>query len=72
MYAGESDLHTDNRKALESVGEQIKTVDVLNFFNEDTVGLLGGAWAIKPFAILASSFQHIVLAGKCDINMCTL
>ena len=62
MFAGESDLDVVKREAIESLGEDIKTVDVMHVFDEDIVGLQGGGWAIKPFAILASSFQHVIMA----------
>ncbi|DBA98760.1 hypothetical protein WJX77_012685 [Trebouxia sp. C0004] len=64
MYAGDSDLSEDQRDALESVGKDIRTVDILHFFDENTVGLLGGGWAIKPFAILASSFKQVIIADS--------
>ena len=64
MYAGEHDLHPDKRSALTSLGTQIRTVNILNLFDEATVGLIGGSWAIKPFAVLASSFQHVIMADS--------
>lgn len=64
MYAGDSDLPEQQRDALESVGPDIKTVDILGFFDEESVGLLGGGWAIKPFAVLASSFEQVIIADS--------
>ncbi|DBA84564.1 TPA: hypothetical protein ACH3X2_006148 [Trebouxia sp. C0005] len=64
MYAGDSNLSEDQRDALESVGTDIRLVDILHFFDEDTVGLLGGGWAIKPFAVLASSFEQVIIADS--------
>ena len=64
MYAGDSDLSSDQRDALESVGTDIRSVDILHFFDEETVGLLGGGWAIKPFAVLASSFEQVIIADS--------
>ncbi|KAL0046339.1 hypothetical protein WJX82_009686 [Trebouxia sp. C0006] len=64
MYAGDSDLSADQRDALESVGTDIRSVDILHFFDEETVGLLGGGWAIKPFAVLASSFEQVIIADS--------
>ena len=64
MYAGDSDLSEDQQEALEAVGEDIRTVDILHFYHESSVGLLGGGWAIKPFAILASSFEQVIIADS--------
>lgn len=62
MFAGEHDLDVAKQEAIESLGEHIKTVDILHVFDENIVGLQSGGWAIKPFAILASSFQHVIMA----------
>lgn len=64
MYAGDSDLPEGQRDALESVGDDIRTVNILHFYDEDSVGLLGGGWAIKPFALLASSFEQVIIADS--------
>lgn len=42
------------------------TVDILQlgFFDENITRLQGAGWAIKPFAILASSFQQVMIADS--------
>ena len=62
MFAGDNDLHPDNQKAIASIDAHIATINILNVFDEAIVGLEGGQYAIKPFAVLASSFQHVILA----------
>ncbi|KAL8277398.1 hypothetical protein RQP46_010238 [Phenoliferia psychrophenolica] len=61
VYAGNSDLPPDRRAALRSISPDVETLDVLHFFNEDDVGLVGGGWAIKVFAILASRFEEVII-----------
>jgi hypothetical protein len=36
-------------------------LDVLSVFNDETLKLQGGGWAIKPFALLASRFEKAIL-----------
>ena len=62
MFAGDNDLHPRRQRAIETLGDNIVAVDILNIFDENIVGLKGGGWAIKPFAALASSFQQIIIA----------
>ncbi|KAK4701006.1 hypothetical protein P7C70_g5231, partial [Phenoliferia sp. Uapishka_3] len=59
-YAGNDDLPSDRRAALRSIHPDVETLDVLNYFDEELVGLRGGGWAIKVFAILASEYQQII------------
>jgi hypothetical protein len=56
-HAGPKDLPEHMRHALHSLG--VTTVDLWDYFGEEAKALVG--WAIKPFAILASSFQEVVL-----------
>lgn len=65
VYAGGDDLTSDRRAALRSISPDVETVDILNFFDEDHVGLQGGGWAIKIFAILASQYQEVII---CDAD----
>lgn len=62
MFAGDADLNTTRQKALEAAADDVKAINVLEFFDESIVGLKGGGWAIKPFAILASSFEQVIIA----------
>lgn len=64
MYAGNEDLPAPDRIALEAVGPNITSVNLLRFYNESAAGLKNGGWAIKPFAILASSFEQVIIADS--------
>lgn len=61
MFAGDNDLDFDKQEVLKSLAQNVKTINILDVFNESVVGLLGAGWAIKPFAMLASSFQQVIL-----------
>ncbi|KAI5479396.1 alpha-mannosyltransferase, glycosyltransferase family 71 protein [Pseudohyphozyma bogoriensis] len=65
VHAGNDDLPPDRRAALRSIAPDVETVDVLHFFDEEYVGLQGGGWAIKAFAILASTFERVII---CDAD----
>ncbi|GAA5870381.1 hypothetical protein JCM16303_001981 [Sporobolomyces ruberrimus] len=69
VYAGADDLVPEKRAALRSIHPDVETVDILNFFDEDLVGIHGGGWAIKVFAILASPFQEVIIADADAIFM---
>src|SRR6266496_2320313 len=62
MYAGENDLPEPYRKMLLSLTTDIETLDILTIFKNDNLEFSRSGWAIKPFAILASRFQHVLLA----------
>ena len=58
FYMGDQDLSAENRKVLESLND-VKTRDITQLFDDKQLKL--GGWAIKTFAILASSFQNAML-----------
>jgi alpha 1,3-mannosyltransferase len=60
-YAGDNDLPLEYRETLVSLGDEIETLDVLTAFNAHNLEFSSNGWAIKPFAILASKFQHVLL-----------
>ncbi|OZJ04628.1 hypothetical protein BZG36_02066 [Bifiguratus adelaidae] len=60
IYAGEPDLPTAHRQALEALAPDVRCIDILDVFDETIAGL-PGKWAIKPFAMLASSFKEAIL-----------
>lgn len=62
MFAGNNDLDVEKQNAIKSLHENISVVDIMHVFDESIVGLQGGGWAIKPFAIMASSFEHVIMA----------
>jgi len=59
-YAGEEDLPIQFRNALSTIDPSVSFSDVANEFNERIVGVLGAGYAIKPFAILKSSFAEVI------------
>lgn len=69
FYGGDDDLPIDYRRAMEmislnsSAGGTIRMIDIRNIF-PDPDGLLDmpGGWALRPFAILASSFRKVILS----------
>src|SRR5271170_6367283 len=61
VYAGDDDLPSSYRQTLMSLGHHIETLDILTVFDDSTLELSKGGWAIKPFAILATRFQHVLL-----------
>ena len=58
FYNGEDDLSEHNRLALESY-KDVKTRDISKIFDPDFLKIWG--FAIKPFALLASSFRSAML-----------
>lgn len=72
VYAGDTDLPKEKRDALESLaafrsesGEvehgDISFLDVMEVFDDATLKLAYGGWAIKAFAALASKFTEVIL-----------
>lgn len=60
-YSGEDDLPRKYRDYFESMGADITTLDVTMAFEQETLKLAGGGWAIKPFALLATKFEQAIL-----------
>jgi alpha 1,3-mannosyltransferase len=60
-YAGDHDLPADYRKYLTSMGPDITTFDVTSIFDDRTLKLASGNWAIKPFTLLGSAFEQAML-----------
>ncbi|KAI8900137.1 mannosyltransferase putative-domain-containing protein [Globomyces pollinis-pini] len=58
FYVGDDDLSVKNRKLLEEI-PFVTTKDITKIFNNPILKIEG--WAIKPFALLASSFRHAML-----------
>jgi len=58
FYVGESDLSEAHRKDLESY-DHVFCTDVTKFFDNDIIFIQG--WAVKPFSILASRFEEVIL-----------
>lgn len=58
-YAGDGDLPLEYREGLMSLGTDIKTLDVLPLIDDTTMDLAHGRFAIKPVAMLLSSFEQV-------------
>ncbi|KAG0243077.1 hypothetical protein BGW41_002939 [Actinomortierella wolfii] len=56
-YSGENDLAVEHRQWFEKF-ENVKTIDILTKI-DNTIPKMEG-WAIKPFAILMSSFEEVL------------
>lgn len=65
VYAGDGDLSASNRHFLSelvaSSGQDLHFLDILTVFDDSTLKLREGGWAIKPFAVLGSSFEKVIL-----------
>lgn len=65
VYAGDGDLSASNRLFLaglvESSGQALDFLDILTVFDDSTLKLQEGGWAIKPFAVLGSRFEKVIL-----------
>ncbi|KAG4087572.1 hypothetical protein H8356DRAFT_1728669 [Neocallimastix lanati (nom. inval.)] len=58
FYYGENDLSKVNRNILTSYDE-VYVTDISKYFDNKVIDISG--WAIKPFAILASRFEEVIL-----------
>jgi len=58
FYNGESDLSLAHRKQLEEY-DRVFCTDITQYFDNDILFING--WAIKPFALLASRFEEVIL-----------
>ena len=60
-YSGEADLPFEKRAALKALDNNIQTLNLLDYFDDHIAGLQDGGFAQKPFAMLASRFQKVIL-----------
>ncbi|KAE8310650.1 mannosyltransferase putative-domain-containing protein [Aspergillus transmontanensis] len=64
VYAGDEDLSPDDRARLSSTvesGPALEFLDILTVFDDSTIQLQTGGWAIKAFAALGSRFERVIL-----------
>ena len=61
VYAGDSDLPSNHRDFMKGLGKDIETVDILQVFDDTTLDLQHGGWAIKTFAALGSKFEQTMV-----------
>ncbi|KAG0347899.1 hypothetical protein BG004_006618 [Podila humilis] len=58
FYMGDDDLSQERQQYLREMTDDIELLDVTRILNNEYM-MLGG-WAIKPFAMLASSFEEVM------------
>lgn len=65
VYVGDNDLSKDNQAYLgdlaAAAGRTVDFIDILTIFDDATLKLQQGGWAIKPFAALGSTFERVIL-----------
>jgi alpha 1,3-mannosyltransferase len=61
VYAGEDDLPQQYRQLLGDLANGISFLDILTVFDDSTLKLAKGGWAIKAFAALAAPFEVMIL-----------
>ncbi|KAF4878470.1 Vegetative incompatibility protein HET-E-1 [Colletotrichum siamense] len=66
VYAGDEDLSEEDRDTIvqaAATGDDghIEFLDITTVFNDTTLRLAEGGWAIKPFAALGSRFEEVIL-----------
>jgi hypothetical protein len=64
FYYGDEDLSVEWRKLLEARYHNVRCIDLEKeqLFDSEIVQLRGQGWALKPFAMVASSFSEVLLA----------
>ncbi|KAM5341487.1 hypothetical protein ACJ41O_014518 [Fusarium nematophilum] len=62
-YVGDDDLPEASRNILSNLEgvKNLEFLDVSTVFDDSTLKLREGGWAIKPFAVLASRFEQVML-----------
>jgi hypothetical protein len=64
FYYGAQDLTHDMVEHLENSFVNVNAIDLSqrqNAFNQSIIGVEGAGWAMKPFALLSSSFDEVML-----------
>ena len=60
VHAGDSDLPSEYRDFIKGLASNIETMDITQVFDDTTLDLRHGGWAIKPFAALASRYEQVM------------
>lgn len=60
-YAGNQDLPLRTRETLRSLAPDVYLIDMLEVFEDESIGLSRGGYAMKPFALLASRYPKTIL-----------
>lgn len=67
VYAGDDDLSSNNRDFLANLPNvadnpaSIEFLDILSVFDDTTLKLKEGGWAIKPYAALGSQYEKVII-----------
>ncbi|KAF5644388.1 alpha-1,3-mannosyltransferase [Fusarium sp. NRRL 25303] len=63
VYAGEDDLPKKNRDRIAKLdgASDVEFLDIFTVFDDTTLRLKDGGWAIKAFALLGSHFEEVIL-----------
>ncbi|KAM0414614.1 hypothetical protein ACHAPT_013543 [Fusarium lateritium] len=63
VYAGDDDLSKEERNKISTLkgATDIEFLNVFDVFDDSTMKLKDGGWAIKAFAVLASRFEQVIL-----------
>jgi hypothetical protein len=59
VFSTSNDLSSHHREELDKLYPKIRLIDLSSLFNDSYLELRG--WEIKPFAVLASQFRHVLL-----------
>ncbi|KAI8722779.1 hypothetical protein NCS52_00422700 [Fusarium sp. LHS14.1] len=62
-YAGDEDLSKEERDKIAGLegAKDVEFLNVFDVFDDKTMKLKDGGWAIKAFAVLASTFEQVIL-----------
>ena len=60
-YAGDGDLSPATREILLKVDKDLSFIDLLDIYDDSAVGIRHGGSFMRPFAMLASSFEEVIL-----------
>ena len=60
-YAGNDDLPADKRQEMRALDPNLELINVRGYYDEAVAGLGSGGYAMKPFAVLASRFEKVIL-----------
>ncbi|EXJ84088.1 hypothetical protein A1O3_04755 [Capronia epimyces CBS 606.96] len=66
-YSGEEDLPEEYRDLITSLAPDVSTFDVTAVFDDQSLDLPHGGWAVKAFAILGSTFEQVMLLDADDV-----
>ena len=66
-YAGNADLPLRTREALRNLAPDVSLIDMLEVFEDESIELSKGGYAMKPFALLASKYPKTILVDADNV-----